>query len=203
MNLQKIILQTLVFLALTQCKSLSGTEQLIPTVFEFEAVRTIYDTIQYKGIEKRGTDHHVIMFELLNPRNSSICVKNNGHDNYFGEIDYFSEKGDSYKLNTSTEINVLGALNSDTGISKYDTYTVVMKGQTLIIEREISLGLLPDGNQMFMNNGPFYAELRLAHIFECSAKDATISMTSAKRTKALLQGNFVFLSGRIGPFYLE
>ncbi len=169
---------------------------------KYQENQVIYSTIKYIGVIEDADGNRKITFELTNPREISICVTKSERSGYFGEIDYINAQQESYKKNTVTVVHLSAQLDALASSSTYQ-FIIVPPNKTLRIERDISQGMFPHGNGLFTENGPFYAQLEIDAVFECIAEDVSEGLSAYQRSRAMEEGNFVFLSGKVGPFYLQ
>lgn len=164
--------------------------------------QTTYETLNYIGVSEYVEATRIITFELTNPRNNPICIRKRKRIGYFGEIDYFNAQGQSYRQNTPTVPGLLSELDAITSESILQ-FVIVPPGETIQITREIFRDMFPHGSGLFTDNGPFYSQLKVSSTFECTAESVSGGLTPYLASRAMEEGNFVFLSGKVGPFYLQ
>lgn len=163
--------------------------------------QTAYDTISYLGVKKDTSGKSKLVFQFINPRNETICVPRNSLPNYFGRIDYLNQDGTSYRNSRDTSISLAGDLDSFTS-SDTIYFATVSAGGVLQIEREIFEGMFPFGNDLFKGVGPFFATLEVRNVFECIPEQIENGLSAYEMSLEMEKGNFIFRSGKIGPFML-
>lgn len=164
--------------------------------------QVVYNTLRYTGVSEDAAGIRKISFELTNPRDNPICITKNARIGYFGKIDYYNSQGQSYRRNTPTVPGLLAELDALTS-EPLMHFIVVPPGGSLQIVRDIFPEMFPHANVVFAGIGPFYAQLKVDAVFECTPEGVSEGLEAYYRSYAMQNGNFVFLSGKAGPFYLQ
>lgn len=184
----------------TEVDKLTGLSEGLTYNERFDAANIEYNTLSYLGINFKNNETFKIAFELTNPRDTPICVEQNGSMDYIGSIDFFDNRLTSlmskYFTVESPEPLFDGVTSDPSRV-----LTFVDAGQTIKVKRTYSrrtfLDSVTETDRDFDLTPKLFAQLEIERAFTCTLKDSQRTWVAKELSLAYLNGNFDFISERV------